>query len=156
MQNLIQIEAGKPVGNPINQHQFRRLFPNVSFTNPLESEDVVSRGYALFQDKLSPEPGRYEVIKETTPVQVSDDLWERGWSAISMTAEEKASVDSLQAEISRVDRTGRLLACDWTLTSDSPLSESQKAACIEYRQKLRDVPNQSGFPWEVVWPELPV
>lgn len=29
------------------------------------------------------------------------------------------------------------------------------AACKAYRQALRDIPEQEGFPWNIVWPELP-
>ena len=101
---FIQIEAGNPVGSPINEHQFRSLFPNVSFQRPWASEDVVSRGYAFFQDARSPEPGRYEVVEESTPVQVDSDLWEKGWSIRSMTESEVASADAYQADVSRLAR----------------------------------------------------
>jgi hypothetical protein len=31
----------------------------------------------------------------------------------------------------------------------------QKAAWHIYKQRLRDIPEQEGFPYEVAWPELP-
>ena len=33
---LIQIESGQPVGDPINEREFKFLHSNVSFTIPLE------------------------------------------------------------------------------------------------------------------------
>jgi hypothetical protein len=30
-----------------------------------------------------------------------------------------------------------------------------KVAWATYRQALRDVPSQAGFPWEVQWPTQP-
>lgn len=35
------------------------------------------------------------------------------------------------------------------------MSEEQKQLWIAYRQALLDLPNQPGFPFEVVWPEKP-
>ena len=35
---------------------------------------------------------------------------------------------------------------DWTQFGDSPLSDSKKTEWATYRQSLRDLPTQSGFP----------
>lgn len=58
----------------------------------------------------------------------------------------------------RMQRTFKLQYTDWTLNVDSPLSEEQKAECKDYRQKLRDVPQNINTLEEaknLVWPELP-
>jgi hypothetical protein len=52
----------------------------------------------------------------------------------------------------RAERNARLSACDWTQLVDAPVDA---AAWASYRQGLRDVPNQAGFPWEVSWPVAP-
>ena len=41
---------------------------------------------------------------------------------------------------------------DWTQVADAPVD---KAAWAVYRQALRDVPQQEGFPENVIWPERP-
>ncbi|WP_285907485.1 tail fiber assembly protein, partial [Pseudodesulfovibrio pelocollis] len=49
----------------------------------------------------------------------------------------------------------RLLAgCDWTQLADAPLSEDERDAWTLYRQELRDVPQQPGFPGVVAWPQV--
>ena len=48
-----------------------------------------------------------------------------------------------------------LLKSDWTQGSDSTLSSEKKTQWAEYRQKLRDVPSQIGFPYDVKWPQKP-
>lgn len=48
-----------------------------------------------------------------------------------------------------------LLRSDWTQGSDSTLSSEKKTQWAEYRQKLRDVPSQKGFPYDIKWPEKP-
>ena len=50
----------------------------------------------------------------------------------------------------------RLIAeTDYLAMSDYPLSEEDRGIVTAYRQALRDVPTQEGFPREVVWPEAP-
>ena len=41
---------------------------------------------------------------------------------------------------------------DWSQLPDSPLSEEKKLEYKNYRQALRDVSLQEGFPWNVQWP----
>jgi len=43
-------------------------------------------------------------------------------------------------------RNAMLFETDWALTSDTPLTEEQKTEATTYRQALRDLPAQEGFP----------
>jgi len=61
-----------------------------------------------------------------------------------------AGADSRKAAEVRLERNAKLTATDWTQTVDAPQSTKDKYA--PYRQALRDVPTQSGFPNTVVWP----
>ena len=69
-------------------------------------------------------------------------------------AEQPDPSEQLAAEV-RAQRVTFLAACDWTQMPDSPLSEKEKAAYQAYRQALRDVPQQEGFPETISWPEEP-
>jgi hypothetical protein len=53
----------------------------------------------------------------------------------------------------RLRRNGLLAATDWSQLAD--VSSLVRTAWAEYRQALRDVPQQPGFPGNVVWPEPP-
>lgn len=55
-------------------------------------------------------------------------------------------------ELVRQERNVLLLKTDWTQLPDST---ANKEAWAAYRQALRDVPTQSGFPLTVVWPVPP-
>ena len=55
----------------------------------------------------------------------------------------------------RQQRNGLLEMSDQYMISDFPISESVKDQWRTYRQNLRDVPNQVGFPNEVIWPIKP-
>jgi len=48
-----------------------------------------------------------------------------------------------------------LTGSDWTQLPDAPLTAAQKSAWVVYRQALRDVTKQAGFPANVTWPIVP-
>jgi hypothetical protein len=73
-------------------------------------------------------------------------------TAAEQEAAYKAQKDAEQAQRVREQRNQKLADCDWTQLADSPVD---KAVWATYRQALRDVPGQAGFPWTVNWPEQP-
>ena len=60
-----------------------------------------------------------------------------------------------QAQAVRDKRDKLLADTDWTQTDDAPLSSEDKESVRKYRQALRDITAQSGFPQEIKWPEKP-
>jgi len=64
----------------------------------------------------------------------------------------KAQKDAEQAKSVRATRDEKLKDSDWTQVADAPVD---KAAWATYRQALRDVTAQDGFPWTITWPEKP-
>lgn len=64
------------------------------------------------------------------------------------------------AMVVRHERDLRLQQTDYLLMSDYPISEVDLATVKVYRQNLRDLPQQEGFPWngdlnQVPWPTIP-
>ena len=55
----------------------------------------------------------------------------------------------------RAERNARLAACDWTQMPDSPLSQAARASWADYRQSLRDLPENATDPTQVTWPVSP-
>jgi Phage tail assembly chaperone protein len=53
----------------------------------------------------------------------------------------------------RAERARRIAATDWTQLADQSVATKQKY--LAYRQALRDVTAQTGFPAQVDWPALP-
>ena len=83
--------------------------------------------------------------------------------AVDMSPEEIAEFEAQQAEWAagaddraaaeiRTERDIKLTESDWTQVTDAPVDQ---AAWATYRQALRDIPEQSGFPNEVNWPTEP-
>lgn len=98
--------------------------------------------------------------------------WDREWAEISLyvsqnpeaveneePVEEHASTDELFLQLRR-SRNARLASSDYLLLSDYPLPAESRNAVLAYRQALRNLPAQSGAPWDgggeaTPWPELP-
>jgi len=73
-------------------------------------------------------------------------------TAAEQEAAYKAMKDAEQAKSIRASRTQMLKDSDWTQVADSPVD---KAAWAAYRQALRDISAQAGFPWTIDWPAQP-
>jgi len=76
---------------------------------------------------------------------------------MSITPEQQAQIDEFveqrrrynawrEARAMRQRRNGLLERTDWTQTEDCPLPPDEKQAWAEYRQALREYPDQEGFP----------
>lgn len=63
--------------------------------------------------------------------------------------------DEELASIVRSQRNTKLEATDYLLVSDYPISEEKLAEVKVYRQALRDITEQVGFPRDVRWPDVP-
>ena len=67
----------------------------------------------------------------------------------------KAQKDAEQAKSIRSDRDQRLAGTDWRIIKALEAGAPQDFAWASYRQQLRDVTSQEGFPWNAVWPVEP-
>ena len=67
----------------------------------------------------------------------------------------KASKDAEQAKSVRTTRDTKLAESDWRVIKAAETATTLDAAWATYRQALRDVTAQSGFPWTITWPDAP-
>ncbi len=81
-------------------------------------------------------------VQFTADEETARDAEEAAWASGANTRA-AASV--------REERDAKLAACDWRASSDLTLSNQWRT----YRQALRDVSTQSGFPNSVTWPTEP-
>ena len=58
-----------------------------------------------------------------------------------------------EADEVRTQRDALLVESDWAVLPDAPVADEQ--AWKDYRQALRDVPQQNGFPTDIDWPVKP-
>jgi hypothetical protein len=138
---------------PYTVGQLRRDHPNVSFPKQIPADDLAAFGVYTV-DAVAPPAydSRTQSIGQDQPT-LTDGKWAVGWTVTDKTSEELAQQDAEQAKTVRADRNTKLAATDWTQGKDIPDNVSSTWAA--YRQALRDVPAQAGFPWEVTWPTQP-
>lgn len=74
---------------------------------------------------------------------------------VAPVIEEPVQTSEDKANEARAKRKGLLFDCDWTQLADAPLTVEQKEAWEQYRQSLRDITNQVGFPDDITWPSQP-
>jgi hypothetical protein len=55
----------------------------------------------------------------------------------------------------RNERNRKLIECDWTQLSDSPITKQKKQEWAVYRQGLRDLPENTNDPKNPEWPSTP-
>ena len=75
---------------------------------------------------------------------------------VKQTEEEAKYIDPdelerIEAMDVRWERDRLLKETDWWGVSDHTMSQAQS----DYRQALRNIPQQEGFPFEITWPTKP-
>ena len=149
---FVQLDSqGSPQEWPLTDMAAIALHKDTSFPLPLSPDGHPELGLYKLKETIVPETTRYQAVEEVMPVLV-DGQWTQQWNIIEFSEEEKKATTAAKSRTAREDRNMRLADCDWTQLPDAPVDHAEWAA---YRQALRDVTSQPGFPWEVVWPEQP-
>tara|TARA_B100000212_G_scaffold342581_1_gene330853 strand:+ start:14136 stop:14414 length:279 start_codon:yes stop_codon:yes gene_type:complete len=73
---------------------------------------------------------------------------------IEVDNREDSNAEENLKEFKKIERNTLLQESDWSLVSDSPLTDEQKTEATTYRQALRDLPAQEGFP-NIAFPTKP-
>lgn len=122
------------------------FFENILLVEPVPAEsgtgvDVPRYQFDMYRiDGLRNRPRLAEIIEDNF-----DD-----WLSMAKELEHRKLADAI-----RTKRNGLLAETDWTQTMDAPLDEDEIESYRIYRQALRDVPGQAGFPYaDVEWPRL--
>ena len=76
-------------------------------------------------------------------------------TAAAQEAAYKVQKDTEQAKSVRTSRDALLTECDWVAIRAFETGSSVSAEWATYRQALRDVPDQAGFPWTITYPDKP-
>ena len=88
-------------------------------------------------------------------VQIDGVVREMNDEEYAVWQAQAAQREQEQAETVRAERNRRLADSDWRVMKAAEVGMVLDPAWIIHRQELRDVPNQSGFPWNVTWPVPP-
>jgi hypothetical protein len=138
-------------GAVMYESEFRALHPNTSMPQQLSEELLNDFGADVVLEGPQAQPTRYQ-IGFADGVEQLDGKWYTKYSVVDMDADAIASKNAEQAKSVRKQRGEKLKDSDWTQVADAPVD---KAVWSTYRQTLRDITAQSGFPWEITWPDSP-
>jgi hypothetical protein len=130
----------------VSERQILRANPNTSFALPLSDAALAGLNMAkLLEDpRPSYDAGTQTVIEGA--VEERSGSYYQTYSVIDHPAEAIANDLANKKSQVRAQRNARLAETDWAILPDSPLSEEDKAVYQGYRNALRDVPAQDGFP----------
>lgn len=126
--------------------------------NQAQLQDNIPDGCAVVEGRLSPKTHRVDLQtgqavawQPDRPADTEFATWQwddaAGWQPVPTLAAVARDV--------REERDRRLAACDWVTLRAADLGEEVPQPWQAYRQALRDVSDQPGFPSEVVWPDPP-
>lgn len=147
------IQDGAVKQYPYGLGQLKAANPLTSFPIAVSDATMAEYGAMRVFNATQPELTDTQVLEEDSPVfSTENQRWTQVWRVRDMTTEEITQRNDAQAAQVRTDRNTKLLASDWTQVADAPVD---KAVWATYRQLLRDITAQSGFPWVIEWPEAP-
>jgi hypothetical protein len=141
----IKIINGQPEAYTIGQ--LRRDNPNTSF--PKRPDDALLAQWGMLPLTLTPPPESdyAKSFKEGPPILVNEE-WTQLW--------QKEQLPQAEAEANiRSQRDGLLRNSDWIVSKSYELGEPVPIDWATYRQALRDITLQEGFPYNVLWPTAP-
>jgi hypothetical protein len=84
------------------------------------------------------------------------DGWSAYYTLLTGLTDDDGNPLNPEEVYARTKRDKMLQECDYTQTLDYPATDIERNAWAIYRQALRDIPEQEGFPNDVVWPTSPV
>lgn len=138
---------------PYTLIDLRLANPGTSFATQISAETAAA--FSCYPVTPTTPPADDHTVNLDRTAVKQGDTWVEEWVSTPASPEQIAERTAAKANDVRADRNRRLAECDWTQIADSPLHPEGKAAWAFYRENLRMVPEQPGFPWEIQWPPLP-
>lgn len=147
----VKVSNGVIEKYPYTTQNLRNDNPNTSFPLVIDNETLALFGVAPVTAQAQPFVDHTQRVVEGQP-ELVDGVWTQQWVIEDLSEEELARVNEAKAAEVRRSRNDKLAACDWTQLADAQVD---KASWANYRQALRDLTTQEGFPWSVGFPEQP-
>jgi len=157
----------RSTGQVMYEGEFRALFPNTSMPQQLSEALLNELGADVVFEGPQATGGTVYQYSMRQGVEQIEDKWYTKYvlgpifldqvvDGVTTTAAEQEAAyqavkDAEQAKNVRATRDTKLAETDWRFRSDMTPSQEWK----DYCQALRDVPDQTGFPWTIVWPTQP-
>jgi hypothetical protein len=153
--NYIHAEDSIVIEYPYSIEKMRSDNPQTSFPTEMSTEELAEWGVFAVEEQNPPAFNEQTESIELQPPSLVNGVWLRNWQITPVEPVEIERRTTSQAVLQREERNRVLSLTDFTQCLDFPGTENERAAYTIFRQALRDVPVQTGFPWNVVWPIPP-
>lgn len=127
-------------------------FPNISFST--NGYDNLPEGYVFVGVIPQPDPQPGKKIVPGMPLKQGES-WVQSWDLVDLTDLDLKELSDNRALNIRQNRNTLLQESDLSILRAYEQGIPAPAELVEYRQKLRDIPLQVGFPDQVQWPAKP-
>jgi hypothetical protein len=146
----VKTNDGNVLAYPYSIEKFKQENPSAS-ANPTNEELAT---YGVFPVIDTPEPDYDKATERAVwgPPTVINGQWTHVWQTMPLTEEQKQNRLEAETNDVRNKRNKLLQESDWTQIADAPVDG---ASWRPYRQALRDITTQEGFPWGITWPTKP-
>jgi hypothetical protein len=146
-----KLTADKKVNKyPYTLADLRLDTPGTSF--PVQIDDDTAAFFGVVPVKPTTPPQETHTINLERTAVLQNGIWVEKWIETPATPEQINERTTASSNDARLKRNQLLVDCDWTQLPDAPVNRSDWSV---YRQKLRDITTQAGFPWEINWPNTP-
>jgi hypothetical protein len=134
-----------------------------SWSYPPVASEVEQFGFGLFEWTEDPTHTQIFTKENYTKsykydgiIKDAEGIWKRTWTKIDATPEEIAQRTEIEKNKILKQRTKELRQSDFSQVADAPdYVKAKLAEWNTYRQALRDLPQQAGFPWDITFPQQP-
>lgn len=158
----------KVTGEVKSQGEWRSANPNISMPRTWNQNVLDALNIEAVLEAPKPDAGLYQYVARNGVVQDAKGNWVTAWEVREMfsdytdedgvmhtkaerEAAYQADIDTAKAASIRLERDSLIADTDWMALSDVTMS----AEMTTYRQALRDITAQEGFPHSVTWPVKP-
>jgi hypothetical protein len=153
----------KVTGEVKSQGEWRSANPNISMPRTWNQNVLDALNIEAVLEAPKPDAGPYQYVARNGVVQDAKGNWVTAWEVREMFSDDEegtkagkeaayqAGLDATAAKSVRDERDRKLAETDWMALSDVTMS----AEMTTYRQALRDITAQEGFPHSVNWPVKP-
>lgn len=106
----------------------------------------------IFEGEYTPEAAVW--CNESGKAYIEEIEPQDGVRRFQIVAVPAPTLDELESQV-RAERNMKIAETDYYMMSDYPSNPQNLEELKVYRQALRDVPKQEGFPRDVRWPDVP-
>ena len=159
-------------GEVKNQGEVRRMHSNTSLPRVWDANVCSALGIDPVLEAPKPEVTGYTQAVRDGVTQDANGNWVQAWAVVDMfsdytddegvthtkaehEAAYQADLDAKAAESVRTQRDAKLAESDWMVIKSAETGVALATEWAAYRQALRDITEQDGFPVNVEFPAEP-